>query len=378
MGSSKRALLAAATSALLLFGIGSVEAKAVTAPELGSTSTALDSAIDKMVEYRVSRDMLSPAEALVAREQMQMQFLSLSKADQQKVLDAASNLSSPEAVGKAILTLNKAVADGARQALADVQAANSKQQSGGVQPKLGGLDPDLVFVATVGPCRVLDTRFWFGQIASGQAQQIYVWSSGVGYLWSNQGGTGAAGSGNCTGDVFPGVNPVAVVATVSVVNTTGTGALQAWNGGTTLSGGAVLNWTAGERLSNTTVIQTDRTIMPFPGSGLKRDIAINNNSTGFTDVVMDVIGYFIMNTATALDCTRILDTDFSLAAGSTILRDAPACPTGYTPIVAMPATNIFGVYTGSFFESQCRINNTTGATATNLRCDAQCCRVPGR
>ena len=47
-------------------------------------------------------------------------------------------------------------------------------------------------------------------------------------------------------------------------------------------------------------------------------------------------------------------------------------------MMGMPATNIFGVYTGTILENQCRINNTTGATVNNLRCDAYCCRVPGR
>ena len=109
----------------------------------------------------------------------------------------------------------------------------------------------------------------------------------------------------------------------------------------------------------------------FPGSGpFKKDIGVFNNSPTAIDVVVDVVGYFIENTATPLDCQRILDTDFSLAAFSTIIRTAPSCPAGFTAITGMPATNVFGVYTGSFFENQCRINNNTGATVNNLRCDA--------
>jgi hypothetical protein len=73
-----------------------------------------------------------------------------------------------------------------------------------------------------------------------------------------------------------------------------------------------------------------------------------------------------------------LDSDFSLAAFSTTIRTAPACPTGYTSMSGMPATNQYGVYTGSLFETQCRINNTTRAAVNFLRCDAYCCRIPGR
>ena len=112
------------------------------------------------------------------------------------------------------------------------------------------------------------------------------------------------------------VTPVAVVATVTVVNTLSPGALQAWNGGTTLSGGAVVNWSGFDRDSNTTVIPMNRFIVAFPGSGSKRDIAVNNNSFSPIDVVIDVVGYFIDNLATPLECQVVLGPGFSLPAGT--------------------------------------------------------------
>ena len=335
-----------------------------------------------MVQQRVAAEKLSAAGALVAREQLQFQFLSLTAAEQQSILAAARNLNSEEGVNAAMRALNNAVSDAARQALADVQADDPRRRvSGpahGLQPKLGA-DGDLVFVATVGPCRIYDSRFGPGQLLAGVARQVYTVSIGPGYLWgADQGGIGASGAGNCVGTVFGGIRPVSVVATVTVVNTVSTGALQAWNGGTTLSAGAVVNWNAGDRLSNTTVIPMDRTIIAFPGSGAKRDIGVFNNSGNAVDFVIDVVGYFIENQATPLDCTRVADTSFSLGAGLSVLRTAPACPAGYTAMMGMPATNVFGVYTGTILENQCRINNATGGIVDNLRCDAYCCRLPGR
>ena len=211
------------------------------------------------------------------------------------------------------------------------------------------------------------------------ARQIFGYSDGPGYLWgSDQGGTGTAGVGNCVGTVYPATAPVAVVATVAVFNTFSTGSMRAWNGGTTLTVGGILGWNAGDVLSNTTVIPMDRSIAAISRQRAKRDFGLFNNSGSAIDYVVDVVGYFIENQATPLDCTRVLDTSFSLGAGLSILRNAPACPAGYTAVMGMPATNVFGVYTGSIFETQCRINNATGATVDNLRCDAQCCRLPGR
>jgi hypothetical protein len=67
---------------------------------------------------------------------------------------------------------------------------------------------------------------------------------------------------------------------------------------------------------------------------------------------------------------------FTLAAGASTLFSAPACPSGYTAIVAQPVTNVFGVYTGTLFENACRISNTTGGSV-GVNCGVMCCRVPG-
>ncbi len=167
----------------------------------------------------------------------------------------------------------------------------------------------------MGPCRVADTRLniradWPGPVAGFTGRQIWGFSSVAGYNYNDfQGGTGIAGIGNCAGTVYGTPYPVSVVATIAVVNTSATGYLRAWNGGTTLTVGGILGWNAGDVLSNTTVIPMDRTIAEYPGSGpYKRDFAVYNNSGNPVDVIVDVVGYFIVNQATPLDCINVTNT----------------------------------------------------------------------
>ena len=383
---STRALLAiGALAAMLPHGVPSVSAAALSTldtPAGMSTGTAFDRVIDLIVARRMAAGKLTAADAVVIREQLAIQFESLTRAEQQKLVANTRSLGSEEAVEAASRMLGAAVKDEAERALADVQASARAQmatsQSRGLT-KLGA-DGDLVFVATAGPCRVYDSRNGPGQLFGGASRQVYVWSDNAFYSWaSDQGGTGTAGSGNCVGSFFGGaVEPASVVATITVLNTPTAGALRAWNGGTTLTTGSALAWETGARAANTTVVPINRNIALFPGSGsFKRDIGLNNNSPGSVDVVVDVVGYFIENRATALDCTLVVGPVYSLPAGTSVAYPPPACAAGYTFITAQPVTNVFGVNAGTLNDGICRISNTTGV-AQSVNCGSRCCRVPGR
>lgn len=393
MTTRTRMLFAAgALAALLPFGVAGVDAKEVTSPVMAGPmglATEFDRAIDLIVQQRVASQKLSAADARVAKEQLQLQFLAMPAAARAKVLALAGKATSEEGMLAVVQAMNGAIADAARVQVDEARNAQfasvsgSKQAAGEMMKKLGA-DGDLVFVATAGPCRVADTRLgiysdWPGMIGGFTARQIWAFSWYGGYDYSSeQGGTGIAGSGNCTGTVFPTTRPTSVVATIAVVNTTSTGYLRAWNGGTTLTVGGILGWNAGDVLSNTTVIPVNRSIALYPGSGpFKRDFAVYNNSGNPIDVIVDVVGYFIENLATPLDCTTVSGPGFTLASGDSVLYSAPACPTGYTAVVAQPVTNVYGVDAGTLFEDFCRISNYTGS-AKGVNCNARCCRVPGR
>ena len=123
MSTSKRALLMiAAIASLVPLGAPAPKRRHTRSPNTSVASrltTAFERMIDLMVQQRVAAEKLSAAGALIAREQLQLQFLSLTAAEQQSVLAAARNLNSEEGVNAAMRALNNAVTDAARQALAE-------------------------------------------------------------------------------------------------------------------------------------------------------------------------------------------------------------------------------------------------------------------
>ncbi|MCC7040321.1 MAG: hypothetical protein IT516_08425 [Burkholderiales bacterium] len=396
MNARYRSTLGAAALALLLpMGSSMLEAAPITAPDgdKAMSATPIDRLIDLAVAQLVTSQKLAPAAALVAREQMQIQFNSLSKAAQQQILAQMQRVNGDEAAGEVAAALHAAVTDEARQALAAAQAAAPPATMSQAKPtaRLGG-DGDLVFVATAGPCRVWDSRFGMGPLAAFSATQVYGYSNSAGYSWStgdSQGGTGTAGSGNCTGTVFPATPPVSVVATVVVVNTSSTGALRAWNGGTTLTVGGILGWNAGDVLSNTTVIPMNRSIAAYPRSGFKRDFGLYNNSPTAIDTIVDVVGYFIIdNKATPLDCVNAGAKLFESSAWSAAIS-TDACPAGYTPTgincsskVAFDDVSLMDSYIkpsggGVPSTGTCRFVNRDGQRI-EYSAYLTCCRVPGR
>ena len=406
MSTNKRMWLAAgALAALLPFGVVGVDAAGMTDPVQGraaALTTDLDRALELVVQQRAQARGMSAAEAQVLREQLQFLYLAMPEERRAELRAAAGSLRGDDMVAWFGDRIFGIAAESARKQVDDARKANrtaatsDQNVPAGMTQKLGGLDTDLVFVPTAGPCRVADTRLnlrpeWPGPVAGFTGRQIWGFSSGAGYDFNDfQGGTGIAGSGNCVGAVYGGPFPVSVVATVAVVNTSATGYLRAWNGGTTLTVGGILGWNAGDVLSNTTVIPMDRTIAMYPGSGpYKRDFAVYNNSGNPVDVIVDVVGYFIVNEATPLDCTNVTNTSTTTSAVD-VLMSAAACPTGDTPTGINCASSATG---GDFVKviksyisplgggapttGTCRFENTGGASTTYWGY-LTCCRVPGR
>ena len=191
-------------------------------------------------------------------------------------------------------------------AVADVGAQLAKQMQGASTAKLGSPTTDLVFVGFT-PCRVVDTRNSGLGISAGTQRNFYYFSDGTPASWSTQGGDAGAASTACPNTVFTSaggtlgnVAPAAAMANITAVNTTAAGNFIAWGGGAgSIPNTSVLNWDhAGEIIANTTVI-------PWGGrTGGNLDFTVRyNGPSGFSDVVVDIMGYFIENAATALDCT---------------------------------------------------------------------------
>jgi hypothetical protein len=272
-------------------------------------------------------------------------------------------------------------------AVTDVGAQIAKQMRAAKGAKLGSPTTDLVFVGFT-PCRIVDTRV-SGQGISAQTQRsFYFYSDGTPASWGTaQGGDPGATQTACpnttltaAGGTLGSVPPAAAVATVTAVNTTAAGNFVVWGGGppTSLPNVSALNWDhAGQIIANTTVI-------PWGGrTGGNQDFTVRyNGPTGFSDVVVDVIGYFIENEATALDCTSTETSGpITIGTGVDTTISYPACAAGYTRTGGYcnggASTGTSGVYLIESGEAACVFRNLGGSGGT-VAAISRCCRVPGR
>jgi len=171
--------------------------------------------------------------------------------------------------------------------------------------------------------------------------------------------------------------------TITVVSPSAAGNFVAWEGTGSAPTASVLNWNnPGDIAANTTVI-------PFNvGRGTtSRDFAIfYNGPSGQAQAVVDVVGYFVENTATALDCLNV--TAFS--STTTVTNGAQSgflyslsCTTGYTSTGGGCYSGSNSVYMMAAGNSSddvsyfCMWRNLSGADASVTSWN-RCCRVPGR
>ncbi len=253
------------------------------------------------------------------------------------------------------------------QHLTDAQVTDSLAlqaevlKSGGRPALLGSTTADLVYTPLV-PCRLADTRVVGGPITGGGTRGFFGW---VLSNYSSQGGS----STNC------GVpnNPSALMLNFTVVNATASGWLTVFPFGTTKPLAANLNYAPGQIVGNE--IAAKMTI----GSATS-DFSIY--AQGTTDVVIDVVGYFMAPQATALDVIDTGSTDYQFVPGETdsVIK---VCPTGYTIAGggcdtgdSSGKTVIIGNYLINNGQDCAFTNNNTVTERVSVR--AHCVRTPGR
>jgi hypothetical protein len=168
--------------------------------------------------------------------------------------------------------------------------------------------------------------------------------------------------------------PSAAVATVTVVNPTAAGNLVVWGGAGTFPQSSALNFSAGQTIANTTVI-------PWGGrvsAGVEDFTVRYNGPSGQADVVVDVVGFFVQNTATALDCVLPAQfVDLTSIPNVAALVLAPSCGTGFTRTSTLCVGASDGIYLGSVDIGFCTFINNSGATH-RVYVYSNCCRVPGQ
>ncbi len=269
------------------------------------------------------------------------------------------------------------------QAMRDItMQAYMLAKGGKSQVKLASTVNDQIFIP-MAPCRIVDTRNVGGPIAAG-TQRAFNWVRGVNtFSWAEQGGAPGSGATACPYTVFayaggqlPGSiadlrgYPSAAMATVTVVNPTAAGNLVIWGGQGTFPQSSALNFATGQTLANTTVIPWGQRT----GAGVQDFTIRYNGPSGEANVVVDLVGFFVQNSATPLDCVT-LTSSFGCSA-SDCLNFTPSCPSGYTQTATycegQPNLTLEAVA-----EFYCEFSKAV-PQLVNYNTKARCCRVPGQ
>jgi hypothetical protein len=265
--------------------------------------------------------------------------------------------------------------------------ANVLSAAGKTSTKLASATSDLVFVP-ITPCRIVDTRNTGSPVVAGTPVKFFFFGDTGVFTFSTQGGVAGTAVAACAGTVLTAgggtlgsVAPAAAAATVTVVGATAAGNFVVWGGSAPIPNSSVLNWTAGQTLANTTVI-------PSGGrTGGNKDFAVlYNGPSGQAHLIVDVVGYYIENTATALQCsTQVASGAGSITTGTAVTVAFPACTAGYTRTGGGCSTSVpvgANVYlqTDSSNSANCVYFNNSGSTVTGntFRAEAVCCRLPGQ
>ena len=246
-------------------------------------------------------------------------------------------------------------ADRTKRALADPNHAKA----------LGG-NFDLVFFP-MGPCRIADSRIATAGILSNGVARGYKNFSDVG-----QGGDAGCNVG--TPGILSGSDG-SIAMNIAATTVSGTGNLNARPVGASNTVSS-LNFNPSQDISNATTIK-------MTGGGAAFDFEILptvNGIPGTVDVVIDLLGFYVPNEPTALECTTTGPATTNSSITGLVTLGAPACAAGYTRTgtfcgsVQSTGADLQSIgVSGSF---NCEWNQTV-ATPHNYQARSQCCRVPG-
>jgi len=236
--------------------------------------------------------------------------------------------------------------------------------------------PGIVFVP-LEPCRIMDTRF--ATLASGVQGPItgnvlynVPGFINVGQSWAQYGGTGAADCG-LTNPPGGSIHAVGLVASILNPNFDAFLGISDSNVLSTVLSNVALNYTHGQGLSTMYIVPqvaTNNIFFAMP-AGLSAQL------------IFDVVGYYVVADATALQCTTQASAPTSIGVGAAGSATSPACATGYTlSSGSCDATSVSlnlskHEASGGNTAWLCTARNN-GGTSANLTATAICCRVPGK
>jgi hypothetical protein len=246
-----------------------------------------------------------------------------------------------------------------------LNATNAGTLSGPIKSRLlGETTNDLVFVP-ITPCRILDTRVAGGQIAANTVRNFDVTAvssySFQGGEATNCGGAGAAGSFAAAAINFTVVTPGAA-GYITAYPFLGTQPLA-----------ATVNYTAGSVVGNFAVVRLDQ------GASANE---LSVYSFASTDLVADLVGYFINPVLGDIDCQETFSSNITVNANSTGTGSSPACAAGYTIISGGCTMSTFDgriVSSRSFPNSNthfCAFRNESATNSNTGVIYGRCCKLP--
>lgn len=214
-----------------------------------------------------------------------------------------------------------------------------------------------------GRCRVADSRVIASPLPGGVTRGIDTEDTAS---YASQGGNGSTagdGSTNCGIPSFA----TALMVSVSVITTGNSGFFKIFENGQPFTSGNTVLYEPTVSASNDVVVKSCQACA----------IELSVYSSTNVHYVLDVIGYYMPNQATALDCVETANTDLAIAAGGTGNAVAPACAAGYTQTATNCESTSWLVPFVFFQSGTCSARNNDAGSQT-IRASRTCCRVPGR
>jgi len=214
------------------------------------------------------------------------------------------------------------------------------------------------------PCRIMDTRFATpasgvqGPLTGGTLYQIPGYVSGA---WVDYG----AFNGDCGLGTAVGVNTRAIAIVMTILNPNFDAYLGVSDSIGTVQSSVALNFTHGQGLSTLYIVPqvNSHTIYFAMPSGLSAQL------------VFDVVGYFALSDATALQCNTQISSPVTITAHGSGNATIPPCGAGYT----QTSTQCLGNSTlmTLFATNTCSFTNNDNADHSAIGLSV-CCRVPGK
>ncbi len=243
-----------------------------------------------------------------------------------------------------------------------------------VGPNLGSGPADTVYT-TLEPCRIMDSRNAtvgsgvHGPLAGNQLYQLPGFI-GAGSNWGNYGGNATS---DCGLNSTAGANIWAVALVITILNPNFDAFLGVGDKNTlaaTLSTVA-LNYTHGQGLSTLYIVP-----QTVPGNifyfAMPAGLSAN--------IIFDVVGYFAVSQATALDCVDVSSGSVPIAPSGSNTAITPACAAGYQMTSGSCIADNFrvNVVTSQLADTQFCAYDNFNSIASAIRAQGRCCRVPGR